>query len=145
LLEPAAASAPVVHVGDTLGSPGAAESEARRAPPELSASRSVAQPVTPTRALADRVTAPVRSKRLRERNPNERLPRAVALASTGSSPRAGLDAEVELVDELRAATARKDWLLARQLIERHRLMFPEGQLGQEVAALAALHEARAVR
>lgn len=52
--------------------------------------------------------------------------------------RAGLDSEVRLVDALRSATLRKDWPAARQLIDRYRRTFPEGQLDREVTELAAV-------
>jgi hypothetical protein len=143
LMEPPAALGPTLHAVDTTWAAGAAAREEQSAPPAPSVSRP--STVDPARPLVGSATAPVSAERVHKPARHKPVRRAVELPSTGSSERAGLDAEVQLVDELRVATARKDWLAARQLLERHRVMFPEGQLGQEVAELAALQEAPAVR
>jgi hypothetical protein len=141
-LLPAAGFAPAAHAVETRASAAAVTTHQRLAPPEPAVSSAVSPSVEAARPLAGSA-APL--KRVRKPLPNEPVRRAVEPPSTGSAARAGLDAEVELVDELREATARKDWLLARQLIERHRLRFPAGQLVQEVVELAAQQAAPAER
>jgi hypothetical protein len=143
-LLPTAAFAPAMHAVDTRASAAVASDE-RHAPPEPVVSGAVSRNVEAARPLAGSSVAPAPVKRMRRALSNEPVRRAVELPSTGSSTRAGLDAEVALVDELRVATARKDWLLAQQLIERHRVRFPAGQLAQEVAELAAQQAAPARR
>jgi hypothetical protein len=141
LLEPTAPLAPALHAVDTVGSQAASVLEERFAP----SGSPVSQTIGSARALVGSTAAVVPAKRLRQPAPNKPARSAVEPSSLAASERGGLNAEVQLVDALRVATAHKDWRAARQLIERHRVMFPEGQLGQEVADLAALEEVPAIR
>jgi hypothetical protein len=101
--------------------------------PELtqpSASVEVPAPTTPARTRR-RSATPAAT----ERPPSESLP-------VLSAERTDLDVEVRLVDQLRSATLRRDWHDARQLVDRYRQSFPEGQLEHEVSELAAQVAAR---
>lgn len=101
----------------------------------------------PSDAASEHVTSPERraaptyAVRQPERNQLSRRARAkpkagAAEVATDSHALIGLDYEVRLVDQLRTAVAVGDRALAVQLIGRHALLFPDGQLALEVSTLA---------
>jgi hypothetical protein len=79
-----------------------------------------------------------RSSARRQRRPAPEPAEAVTKASDPEvMARARLDAEVQLVDEMRSAAQRDDRAALGRLVRSYETGFPEGQLRQEVAQFAS--------
>lgn len=64
-------------------------------------------------------------------------------AEVAAAERSRLEAEVQLVDDMRRAARRQDYEALGHFVESYRQRFPDGQLRQEVADLARLERAAA--
>jgi hypothetical protein len=81
------------------------------------------------------------------RSPPPATPKTLAAqrAAEVAAERTELDVEVRLVDQLRSATLRRDWVHAQELVDHYRQAFPHGQLEHEVSALASQVSVRSRR
>jgi hypothetical protein len=90
----------------------------------------------PARVDGPSQTRPAKARRPSARPVTAQSPVPEATPVLHSEP-TDLDVEVRLVDQLRAATLRRDWSHAKQLVDRYQQAFPQGQLAREVRELAA--------